>query len=132
MSKAEQKMEMGNRACQAQYFEDAVRFYGEAILLAGDAAPATYFSQRAIAKSALSDWTGARNDAEQAIQRPGGSIRKPSVNLDHKAISVERTRKFTPSGLSAIFAVRSEDLEGLLLKPGLFPCLSFLLPEKKA
>ena len=99
MSEAEQKMEMGNRACQATNFEEAVGFYGEAILLAGDAAPATYYSQRAIAKSALSDWTGAHDDAEQAIQRPGGNIRKPRVNLDHQAISVERTTKLTSSGL---------------------------------
>ena len=46
VGKAEQKMEAGNRAFQAKNFEEAVRLYGE------------------------------RTDAVQAMQRPGGSMKK--------------------------------------------------------
>ena len=51
--KAEQKLKAGNRAFQAENFEEAVRLYGEAIDLAADSARADYFSNRAIARSAL-------------------------------------------------------------------------------
>ena len=76
---------LGNRAVHAKKFEEAVNLYGEAIDLAGDAALATYFSNRAIARSALGDWNGARDDAKKAIQCPGGSIKKPRVNGNQDA-----------------------------------------------
>ena len=69
-------MEAGNRAFQAKKFDEAVHLYGEAIDLAGDSARASYFSNRAVARSALGDWRCARTDAVQAMQRPGGSMKK--------------------------------------------------------
>ena len=76
MSKAEQKKALGNEAFHAKSFEEAAMLYGEAIDLAGSAARATYFSNRAIARSTLGDWKGARDDAEQAVQRPGASLKQ--------------------------------------------------------
>ena len=74
MNQAEQKKKLGNDALLAKNFEEAVARYGEAIELAGDAAPAAYFAQRAVALAALGNWQRARDDAEHAMQLPSGII----------------------------------------------------------
>ena len=82
MCQAEQKKKLANDAFQAKSFKEAIALYGEAIDMAGDGAPATYFSNRAVAWAALGDWQHARDDAEQAMERPKGITAK---TLFHKA-----------------------------------------------
>ena len=81
MNQAEQKKKLANDTFQAKNFKEAVALYGEAIDMAGDGAPATYFSNWAVAWAALGEWQHARNDTEQAIQRPKGITAK---TLFHK------------------------------------------------
>ena len=63
---------MGSNACETKNFKEALELYGTAIEMAGDRAPATYFSNRAVAWAALGEWQHARNDAEKAMQCPNG------------------------------------------------------------
>ena len=81
IDQAEQKKKLGNDAVKAKNFKEAIALYGEAIDMAGDRTPATYFSNRAVAWAALGDWQHARDDAEQAMQRPSGITAK---TLFHK------------------------------------------------
>ena len=73
---AEQKKKLGNDAFHAKNFPAAVALYGEAIAMAGDEVPATYFSNRAVVWAALGEWQQARDDAEKAMQRPNGITAK--------------------------------------------------------
>ena len=61
---------IGNNAFETKNFKEAVELYGKAIEMAGDRAPATYFSNRAVAWAALGEWHHARDDAEKAMQHP--------------------------------------------------------------
>ena len=76
LNQAEQKKKLGNDAFQAKNFKEAVALYGEAIDIAGEKVPATYFSNRAVAWAALGEWQHACDDAEKAIQRPNGITAK--------------------------------------------------------
>lgn len=78
-AEAEQKKAQGNTAFQAKNFAEAAKLYGEAIVAAetaGAAVPAVYFSNRAVCRATLGDWAGAREDAAQSIERPGGVTKK--------------------------------------------------------
>ena len=76
LNQAEQKKKLGNAAFQAKNFTEAVAMYGQAIDIAGDEAPATYLSNRAVAWAAQGEWQHARDDAEKALQRPSGITSK--------------------------------------------------------
>ena len=76
MHQAEHKKKLGNKEFEAKNFKEAVALYGEAIDMAGDEVPATYFSNRAVAWAALDEWQHARDDAEKAMQRPNGTTAK--------------------------------------------------------
>ena len=114
MNPADQKKELGNVAFQAKNFKEAVALYGEAIDMAGDGAPATYFSNRAVAWAALGDWQHARDDAEQAMQRPSGITAK---TLFHKARAELKLEDINGAAQTMALAARcglSKQVEELL------------------
>jgi len=76
LEEAEQKKALGNAAFQARNYSGASQLYSEAIAIAGDAASPVYFSNRAVCRAALEDFAAAREDAAEALRRPGGVTKK--------------------------------------------------------
>ena len=99
--------------------------YGEAIAIAGDGAPATYFSNRSVAWAALSAWQHSRDDAEQAMQRPNGITTK---TLFHKARAQLKLEDINAAEQTMALAARCglhKEVEELLNARG----LSIPVPE---
>ena len=80
---------MGNNAFQTKNFKEVVEVYGKAIKMAGDGAPVTYFSNRAVAWAALGAWHHARDDTEKAMQCPNGTTAKMLLQKVHAELMLE-------------------------------------------
>mmetsp|Transcript_36483 Transcript_36483/g.105090 ORF Transcript_36483/g.105090 Transcript_36483/m.105090 type:complete len:681 (-) Transcript_36483:2153-4195(-) len=87
---AERKKELGNAAFKAKKHAEAVQLYGEAIAEAGAAAPGVYFSNRAVCQAALGDWAAAREDAAEALRRPGGVTKKAIFQKVRAEVRLQR------------------------------------------
>mmetsp|Transcript_20728 Transcript_20728/g.45542 ORF Transcript_20728/g.45542 Transcript_20728/m.45542 type:complete len:673 (-) Transcript_20728:101-2119(-) len=119
VSEAERKKALGNVAFQAKKYAEAAALYGEAIDAAGDDASPVYFSNRAVCRASLSDWAGAREDAAEALRRPGGATKKAffqkvraDVRLGHMEEAQATLQLADEHGLRA-------DVEKLLGEDGL-------------
>ena len=103
MNQAEQMKKLGHDAFEAKRFKEAISLYGEAIRMAGDRAPATYFSNRAMAWAALDDWQHAREDAEEALHCPSGITTKA---LFHKVQAELKLEDINSAKQTMAFAAR--------------------------
>ena len=120
MYQAEQKKKLANDAFQAKSFKEAVDLYGEAINMAGDGALATYFSNRAVAWAALGDWQHAREDAEQAMQRPNGITAKTLYHKARAELKLEDTGSARQTMVLAARCGLHKEVEELLKVRNLF------------
>ena len=120
MYQAEQKKKLANDAFQAKSFKEAIALYGEAINMAGDGAPATYFSNRAVAWAALGDWQHARNDAEHAMQRPNGITAKTLFHKARAELKLEDTESAKQTMALAARCGLHNEVEELLKAKHLF------------
>lgn len=121
LEQADVKKVLGNEAFKAKKHSEAAALYTEAINIAGDVAPAVYFSNRAICRNALGQYEDAIEDGRIALSKPDGITKKTVFNKAKTELKLKRTA----DAAATLALVREQDsklaqeVENLLKAEGL-------------
>lgn len=122
LEEAERLKGLGNAAFQAGNHAEAIKLYSGAIAAAGDAALPVYFSNRAVCRAALEEWEGAREDAAEALSRPGAPPTVLKKALYQRARAEVRLHRLADAEETLTLASQHglrQDVEKLLKDEGL-------------